>query len=36
MKSEIDQITKIHNKAFNNPDEGKIVEDLRKNKNLTV
>ena len=35
-ESEINQITEIHNKAFNNPDEGKIVENLRKNGNLTI
>ena len=33
--SEIGQITEIHNQAFNGPDEGRIVENLRKNGNLT-
>jgi putative acetyltransferase len=32
----IHQITEIHNRTFNSPDEGKIVENLRKNGNLTV
>ncbi len=30
------QITKIHNQAFNGRDEGKIVKNLRKNKNLII
>jgi putative acetyltransferase len=33
--SDIIQITAIHDQAFKGPDEGKIVEALRKNKNLT-
>ncbi len=35
-ESDINQITEIHNQAFTGPDEGKIVESLRKNKNLTI
>ncbi len=30
------QITKIHNQAFNGRDEGRIVKKLRKNKNLII
>jgi putative acetyltransferase len=30
------QITAIHDQAFKGPDEGKIVEALRKNNNLTI
>lgn len=29
-------ITFVHNQAFNGPDEGRIVENLRKNNNLTI
>ena len=35
-ESDVNQITEIHNKAFTVTDEGKIVENLRKNKNLTI
>ena len=35
-ESDVNQITEIHNQAFTGPDEGKIVENLRKNKNLTL
>ncbi len=35
-ESEINQITKIHDQAFSGPDEGKIVENFRKNENLTI
>ena len=34
--SEADQITNIHDLAFKGPDEGKIVEALRKSSNLTI
>ena len=34
--SDRNQITEIHNQAFNGTDEGKIVNNLRKNKNLTI
>ena len=29
-------ITEIHDRAFNNPDEGKIIKNLRNNNNLTI
>ncbi|MCQ9205982.1 MAG: GNAT family N-acetyltransferase [Omnitrophica bacterium] len=35
-ESNILDITTIHNQAFSGSDEGKIVENLRKNKNLTL
>ena len=35
-ESDIPYITSIHDQAFNGPNEGKIVENLRKNKNLTI
>jgi putative acetyltransferase len=35
-ETDVNQITAIHEQAFNGPDEGKIVENLRKNKNLTL
>ncbi|MFB0527562.1 MAG: GNAT family N-acetyltransferase [bacterium] len=35
-ESDIEDITNIHDQAFNGPDEGKIVKDLRKNNNLTI
>jgi len=35
-ESDIDQIIEIHNQAFKGTDEGKIVENLRKNKNLII
>ena len=35
-ESDIAKITTIHNQAFNGPDEGEIVEGLRKNDNLTI
>jgi putative acetyltransferase len=35
-ESDIQQITLIHDQAFNGPDEGKIVEKLRKNNRLTI
>jgi putative acetyltransferase len=35
-KSDINQITAIHDQAFNGQDEGKIVQNLRKSKNLTI
>lgn len=30
------RIERIHNEAFDNPDEGRIVNELRKNNNLTL
>ena len=33
---DINQITKIHNQAFNGPIEGQIVRKLRKNKNFII
>ena len=36
QESDVDQITEIHNQAFNGMDEGKIVKNLRENKNLTI
>jgi putative acetyltransferase len=33
---DLNQITKIHNQAFNGRDEGKIVKKLRKNRNLVI
>ncbi len=35
-KSDIEEITAIHIQAFSGPDEGKIVERLRMNGNLTI
>jgi putative acetyltransferase len=35
-ESDINQITGILNQAFKGTDEGKIAEDLRRNKNLTI
>jgi len=35
-ESDIANITTVHNQAFNGPDEGEIVEGLRKNNNLTI
>jgi putative acetyltransferase len=35
-EEEIEQITAIHNQAFSRPAEGKIVEKLRKDGNLTI
>ena len=35
-ESDIDPITELHNRAFNGPNEGRIVENLRSNKNLTL
>ena len=35
-ESDIINITTVHNQAFNGPDEGKIVKNLRKNNNLTI
>ena len=35
-ESDIEDITNIHDQAFNGPDEGKIVKNLRKNNNLTI
>jgi putative acetyltransferase len=35
-KRDIDQITQLHNEVFNEPDEGNIVDNLRKNNNLTI
>jgi putative acetyltransferase len=35
-ESDIKQITGVHNQAFKGADEGKIVEGLRRNKNLTI
>ncbi|MBA7468119.1 hypothetical protein ES707_03360 [subsurface metagenome] len=35
-ESDIEDITNIHAQAFNGPDEGKIVKNLRKNNNLTI
>ncbi len=34
--ADIGRITGIHNQAFNGPDEGRIVENLRSNNNLTL
>jgi putative acetyltransferase len=34
--TDITQITELHNQAFNGPDEGKIVDNLRKNKKLII
>jgi len=34
--SDIFQINNIHNQAFKNPDESQIVNELRKNNNLTL
>ena len=36
INSDIDEIINIHNLAFNNKAEGKIVNHLRKNKKLTL
>ena len=36
QESDVDQITEIHNQAFNGLDEGKIVKKLREDKNLTI
>ena len=33
---DIANITTVHNQAFNGPDEGKIVKNLRKNDNLII
>ena len=33
---DLNQISEIHNQAFNGSEEAKIVENLRKNKNLTI
>jgi len=35
-ESDFIQITNIHDKAFKNPSEGRIVEDLRENRKLTI
>ena len=35
-ESDIADITAVHNQAFNGPDEGKIVRNLRKSNNLTI
>ncbi len=35
-EEDIEQITAIHNQAFSGPEEGKIVEKLRKNGNLII
>jgi len=35
-ESDIANITTVHNQAFNGPDEGEIVKNLRKNSNLTI
>ncbi len=35
-ESDIANITTVHNQAFNGPDEGEIVKNLRKNNNLTI
>jgi len=35
-EEDIEQITAIHNQAFSGPEEGKIVEELRKNGNLLI
>ena len=35
-ESDIEDITNIHKQAFNGPDEGEIVKNLRKNNNLTI
>jgi putative acetyltransferase len=35
-ESDVPQIAEIHNQAFNGTDEGQIVENLRKNKNLII
>ena len=35
-ESDIFDITAVHDQAFEGPIEGKIVENLRKNKNLTI
>jgi putative acetyltransferase len=34
--TDINQITGLHNQAFNGPDEGEIVNNLRKNNNLII
>ncbi|GAI56501.1 unnamed protein product, partial [marine sediment metagenome] len=35
-ESDIANITTVHNQAFNEPDEGEIVKNLRKNNNLII
>ena len=35
-KTDIDQITQLHNQAFDGSEEGEIVNNLRKNHNLTI
>jgi len=35
-QSDIASITTVHSQAFNGPDEGEIVKNLRKNNNLTI
>jgi putative acetyltransferase len=35
-QTDIAAITAVHNQAFNGPDEGKIVENLRENQNLII
>jgi putative acetyltransferase len=35
-EEDIEQITAIHDRAFSGPEEGKIVERLRKNNHLTI